>query len=73
MRRTAQVYLFFYSQSNPIAESACAEALNDVFMKAFSTAPNRSFSKYGNDARFPMNPISFDIDGIVRMHSTMMA
>lgn len=57
----------FDTQSNATSESACAEALNVVLMKVFSSASNRSFPKYGSDAIFYMNLIIFDFDGIAHI------
>lgn len=54
-------------QSNPINSADCAAALNETFRKAFSSCTSQSRPAYNPHIDFPMDPVRFDFDGIVRI------
>lgn len=54
-------------QSNRISNADCAAALNDTFAKAFSSCTNSSLPACHTHYDFPMDPVHFDFDGIVRI------
>lgn len=58
-------------QSNPINNTDCAVTANEAFAKAFSSCTNPVTPSLRHKYGFPMDPISIDFDGIVRINESL--